>query len=107
MRKYVKYIYFIKFVEVVFEDLGDFLIVFYFDYGEDFEICKVCIDGGFIFVMIDGLRFFFEENIVFIKKVVEYVYECGVVVEVEFGKFVGIEDNVKVVEYEVVFIDFD
>ena len=32
----------------------DLPIVLHLDHGEDFEICKSCVDDGFTSVMIDG-----------------------------------------------------
>ncbi|WPX09396.1 class II fructose-1,6-bisphosphate aldolase [Anaerocellum danielii] len=106
-RKYAKHIYLIKLVEAALEDSGDLPIALHLDHGEDFEICKACIDGGFTSVMIDGSRLPFEENIALTKKVVEYAHERGVVVEAELGKLAGIEDNVKVAEHEAAFTDPD
>jgi len=64
------------------------------DHGEDFAICKACIDGGFSSVMIDGSSLPFEENIKMAKQVVEYAHAHGVVVEAELGTLAGVEDEV-------------
>jgi fructose-bisphosphate aldolase class II len=74
----------------------DLPIALHLDHGDDFEICKSCIDGGFSSVMIDGSKHSFEDNIVLTKKVVEYAHAHGVVVEGELGKLAGIEDAVHV-----------
>ena len=71
-------------------------ICLHLDHGEDFEICKQCIDGGFTSVMIDGSKHPFEDNVALTKKVVEYAHAHGVVVEAELGKLAGVEDNIKV-----------
>ena len=71
-------------------------IALHLDHGEDFEICKKCVDDGFTSVMIDGSKHPFEENIRLTKEVVEYAHSKGVVVEAELGKLAGIEDNIKV-----------
>ena len=76
----------------------DIPIALHLDHGEDFEICKACIDGGFTSVMIDGSKHSFEDNIALTKKVVEYAHERGVVVEGELGRLAGIEDDVNVSE---------
>lgn len=94
-RKYAKHIYLMKLVEAAVEDT-DIPIALHLDHGEDFEICKSCIDGGFTSVMIDGSKHNFEENIALTKRVVEYAHEKGVVVEGELGKLAGIEDDVNV-----------
>ena len=45
-RKYAKHIYLVKLVEAALEDTG-LPIALHLDHGDDFEICKSCIDGGF------------------------------------------------------------
>ncbi|MDN5301078.1 MAG: fructose-bisphosphate aldolase, class [Thermoanaerobacteraceae bacterium] len=105
-RKYAKPVYLRKLVEAAIEDTG-LPIVLHLDHGENFEICKACVDDGFTSVMIDGSKHPFEENIVITKQVVEYAHERGVVVEAELGKLAGIEDNVKVTEREATFTDPD
>ena len=90
-RKYAKHIYLTKLVEAALEDSG-LPIALHLDHGDDFEICKSCIDGGFSSVMIDGSKYSFEENIALTKKVVEYAHAHGVVVEAELGKLAGVED---------------
>ncbi|MFO7152841.1 MAG: class II fructose-1,6-bisphosphate aldolase [Bacillota bacterium] len=105
-RKYAKPVYLKKLVEAAAEDSG-LPIVLHLDHGEDFEICKACIDDGFTSVMIDGSRLPFEENVALTRKVVEYAHERGVVVEGELGKIAGVEDNVKVSERDAIFTDPD
>lgn len=94
-RKYAKHNYLVKLVEAALLEC-DLPISLHLDHGEDYEICKSCIDGGFTSVMIDGSKHSFEENIELTKKVVDYAHEHGVVVEGELGKLAGIEDNVNV-----------
>ena len=94
-RKYAKPAYLLKLVEAAIIDTG-LDIALHLDHGEDFEICKKCVDDGFTSVMIDGSKHPFEENIELTKKVVEYAHSKGVSVEAELGKLAGIEDNVKV-----------
>ncbi len=43
-------------------------IALHLDHGPDFETCKMCIDGGFYSVMIDGSKYDFEENVALTKK---------------------------------------
>lgn len=105
-RKYANPIYLRKLVEAAIEDTG-LDIVLHLDHGEDFEICKSCVDGGFSSVMIDGSRLPFEENITLTKKVVEYAHDKGVVVEAELGKLAGIEDAVKVNTKDATYTDPD
>ncbi|MDD3174259.1 MAG: class II fructose-1,6-bisphosphate aldolase [Herbinix sp.] len=94
-RKYAKHAYLVKLVEAALIDT-DLPIALHLDHGDDFEICKSCIDGGFSSVMIDGSKHSFEENIALTKKVVEYAHAHGCVVEGELGKLAGVEDDVKV-----------
>lgn len=84
-----------KLVEAAIEDT-DLPICLHLDHGEDFEICKACIDGGFTSVMIDGSKHPFKENIRLTKQVVDYAHSKGVVVEGELGKLAGIEDAINV-----------
>jgi len=94
-RKYANPIYLKKLVEAAVEDT-DLPIVLHLDHGEDFDICKQCIDDGFTSVMIDASHLPFAENIALTKKVVDYAHPRGVVVEAELGKLAGIEDNISV-----------
>ena len=43
-RKYAKPVYLRKLVEAAIEDTG-LPMALHLDHGEDFEICKACIDG--------------------------------------------------------------
>ncbi len=105
-RKYARPAYLRKLVEAAIEDTG-LDIVLHLDHGEDFEICKKCVDDGFTSVMIDGSKHSFEENIALTKQVVEYAHDHGVVVEAELGKLAGIEDNIKVDARSATFTDPD
>ncbi|MBF1154120.1 MAG: class II fructose-1,6-bisphosphate aldolase [[Eubacterium] sulci] len=103
-RKYAKPAYLLKLVEAAIEDTG-LDIALHLDHGEDFDICKKCIDDGFTSVMIDGSKHPFEENIALTKQVVEYAHAHGVVVEAELGKLAGVEDNIKVDARSATFTD--
>jgi len=105
-RKYAKHIYLTKLIEAAVEDSG-LSICLHLDHGEDFEICKSCIDGGFTSVMIDGSRFSFEENIALTKKVVDYAHAHDVTVEGELGRLAGVEDAVKVCAKDATYTDPD
>ena len=94
-RKYAKHAYLMKLVEAAVEDTG-LPMALHLDHGEDFEICKACIDGGFTSVMIDGSKHSFQDNIALTRKVVEYAHAHDVVVEGELGRLAGIEDDVNV-----------
>ena len=103
-RKYAKPVYLLKLVEAAIEDTG-LHICLHLDHGEDFDICKKCVDDGFTSVMIDGSKHPFEENIRITKEVVEYAHDHGVVVEAELGKLAGVEDAVKVEARNATFTD--
>ena len=105
-RKYANHIYLMKLVEAAVEDTS-LPICLHLDHGEDFEICKACVDGGFTSVMIDGSKHPFEENIEITRRVVEYAHERGVVVEAELGKLAGVEDAVKVAAKDATYTDPD
>lgn len=101
-RKYAKHVYLMKLVEAAILDT-DLPIALHLDHGEDFAICKACVDGGFSSVMIDGSKYSFEENIRITKEVVDYAHSKGVVVEGELGKLAGIEDDVNVSDADAQF----
>ena len=94
-RKYANHTYLMKLIEAAVIET-ELPIVVHLDHGEDFEICKSCIDGGFSSVMIDGSAHSFEENIRLTKQVVDYAHDRGVVVEGELGRLAGVEDDVNV-----------
>lgn len=94
-RKYAKPAYLIKLVEAAILDTDEDICL-HLDHGEDFDICKKCVDDGFTSVMVDGSKHPFEENIALTKQVVDYAHDHGVVVEAELGKLAGIEDSVNV-----------
>ncbi|HPX70392.1 MAG TPA: class II fructose-1,6-bisphosphate aldolase [Bacillota bacterium] len=101
-RKYARPAYLIKLVEAALLDSG-LDICLHLDHGEDFDICKKCVDDGFTSVMIDASRHELEENIRITKEVVEYAHDHGVVVEAELGKLAGIEDAVNVATADATF----
>lgn len=94
-RKYTGHIYMMKLIEAAEAETGVTLAI-HLDHGEDFEICKSCIDGGFTSVMIDGSKHSFEENVRITSEVVKYAHDRGVVVEGELGRLSGVEDDVNV-----------
>jgi len=105
-RKYAKHIYLMKLIEAALDDTG-LPICVHLDHGEDFAVCKSCIDGGFTSVMIDGSKYAFEDNIKVTKQVVEYAHDRGVVVEGELGRLAGIEDAVSVSSKDSSYTDPD
>ena len=105
-RKYARHTYLVHLIQAAMEDTG-LDIVLHLDHGDDFEICKACIDGGFTSVMIDGSKHPLEENIRLTKQVVDYAHPKGVVVEAELGKLAGIEDSISVSEKDAILTDPD
>lgn len=103
-RKYANSKYLIKLAEAALETTT-IPIALHLDHGEDFDICKACIDDGFSSVMIDASKYDFEENIRLTKEVVEYAHAKGVVVEAELGKLAGIEDAVSVESADAIYTD--
>ena len=103
-RKYAKPVYLTKLVEAALLDT-DLPIALHLDHGDDFEICKDCIDSGFTSVMIDGSKHPFEKNVELTARVVEYAHKHGVVVEGELGRLAGVEDDVNVSEKDALFTD--
>lgn len=101
-RKYANQAYLIKLVEAALNS-SDIPIALHLDHGEDFEICKACIDGGFSSVMIDGSKHPFDENIALVKKVVDYAHPRGISVEAELGRLAGVEDNISVTEKDAIY----
>ncbi len=96
-RKYAGQTYIIKLVEAALATT-DLPVVLHLDHGQNFEICKEVIDGGFSSVMIDGSHLPYEENIALTKRVVEYAHDRGVWVEAELGRLAGVEDDVQAAE---------
>jgi len=105
-RKYANPVYLRKLVEAAIEVTG-LDICLHLDHGDDFDICKACVDSGFSSVMIDGSKHPFKENIALTKRVVDYAHDHGVVVEAELGKLAGIEDAVSVADRDSTFTDPD
>lgn len=105
-RKYANQTYLLKMVEAANIE-SNLPICLHLDHGEDFEICKACIDGGFSSVMIDGSKYPLKENIALTKKVVEYAHDKGVTVEGELGRLSGIEDNINVSDEDSQFTNPD
>ncbi|NKQ39595.1 MAG: class II fructose-1,6-bisphosphate aldolase [Methanosarcinales archaeon] len=82
-------------------------ISLHLDHGTDFKVILQCIRHGFSSVMIDGSHLPFDENVALTKKVVGVAHPCGVSVEAELGRLVGIEDQISVEEKDAVFTNPD
>jgi len=94
-RRYAGQGYIIKLMEAALAE-NDLPVCLHLDHGQNFEICKEVIDGGFTSVMIDGSHLSFEDNIALTKQVVAYAHDRGVWVEAELGQLAGVEDDVDV-----------
>ena len=103
--KYARMAYLRKMLEAALEEHPNLQVALHLDHGPDFETCKMCVDGGFTSVMIDGSKYSFEENIALTKQVVDYAHVKGVVVEAELGKLAGVEDEVNVEAKDAMYTD--
>jgi fructose-bisphosphate aldolase class II len=108
-RKYARHEYLIHLIQASMEMAEasgvSIPVVLHLDHGDDFDICKKCIDGGFSSVMIDASKYPLAENIRITKEVVEYAHARGVTVEAELGKLAGVEDDVKVDAKDATYTD--
>ncbi len=97
-RKYAGQNYIISLIKTALED-ADLPVVVHLDHGQNFDICKQCIDGGFTSVMYDGSHHSFEDNVKETKEVVAYAHAKGVWVEAELGRLAGVEEDVSSAEH--------
>jgi fructose-bisphosphate aldolase class II len=100
----------IEYLEVIAKTAAastDVPVTLHLDHGTDFNVILQCIRHGFTSVMIDGSKLPFEENVALTKKVVDVAHPCGLSVEAELGRLVGVEDQISVSEKEAVFTDPD
>lgn len=108
-RKYARHEYLIHLIQASMEMCEasgvSIPVVLHLDHGDDFDICKKCIDGGFTSVMIDASKYPLAENIRITKEVVAYAHARGVTVEAELGKLAGVEDDVKVDSKDATYTD--
>jgi len=105
-RKYARQEYLMKLVEAALQT-ADLPIAVHLDHGDDFKLCKDCIDGGFTSVMIDGSKHPLDENIRITREVVDYAHPKGIPVEAELGKLAGVEDAVKVAARDATYTNPD
>lgn len=103
-KKYIRNNYLIKMIEAALQE-STIPLVLHLDHGENFELCKECIDCGFSSVMIDASKYDFEKNIEITKQVVDYAHNVGVSVEAELGQLSGIEDDISVENHEIIYTD--
>lgn len=103
-RKYARHEYLMHLVKAAIETT-DIPIALHLDHGDDFAICKACIDGGFTSVMIDASKYPFPENIRLTKEVVDYAHSKGIPVESELGRLAGVEDAVNIDAKDAIYTD--
>lgn len=80
-------------------------VALHLDHGTSYESCVKAIRAGFTSVMIDASHHPFDENLHETKRVVEVAHACGVGVEAELGRLMGIEDNISVAEKDAVLVN--
>ncbi len=80
-------------------------VALHLDHGTTYESCVKAIRAGFTSVMIDASHHKFEENLHETQRVVEMAHACGVSVEAELGRLMGIEDNISVDEKDAVLVN--
>ncbi len=80
-------------------------VALHLDHGTSYESCIKAIRAGFTSVMIDASHHHFEENLKETKRVVEVAHACGVGVEAELGRLMGIEDNISVDEKDAALVN--
>jgi fructose-bisphosphate aldolase class II len=71
-------------------------VALHLDHGASFDDAKMCVEGGFTSVMIDGSHLSFEGNIELTRQVADFAHKHNVTVEAELGRLGGIEDDIKV-----------
>jgi len=102
--KYAGMDYLVSMVRVAAQSV-DIPMSLHLDHGPDFEWAMKCIRGGFTSVMIDGSKYPYDQNVALTRRVVESAHACGVPVEAELGRLVGVEDEISVTEREAFFTD--
>lgn len=80
-------------------------VALHLDHGTSYESCAKAVRAGFTSVMIDASHHPFAENLHETKRVVEMAHACGVSVEAELGRLMGIEDNISVNEKDAVLVN--
>lgn len=80
-------------------------VALHLDHGTTYESCVKAIRAGFTSVMIDASHHPYEENLRETQRVVEVAHSCGVGVEAELGRLMGIEDNISVSEKDAVLVN--
>jgi len=71
-------------------------LALHLDHHESYDDIAYKINSGIRSVMIDGSHAMFEENMMIVKRVVNYAHRFDVSVEAELGRLGGIEDDLVV-----------
>jgi len=71
-------------------------LALHLDHHESYDDIAYKINSGIRSVMIDGSHAAFEENMMIVKRVVNYAHRFDVSVEAELGRLGGIEDDLVV-----------
>ena len=106
-RKYANPIFLKKLAEAAAEAYPEIPFALHLDHGDDFAICRECIENGFSSVMIDASSKEIDENISLTKEVVDFAHERDITVEAELGRLAGVEDDVAVSDRDAKFTDPD
>lgn len=80
-------------------------VIFHLDHGDSYDLAVLAVRQQYESLMIDGSRLPFEENVAVTRRVAELGHAAGAAVEGELGRLVGIEDDVKVADYEEALTD--
>lgn len=80
-------------------------ICLHLDHGPGFEQVMECLRYGFTSVMFDGSHLPYEENVRLTAKAVEAAHAVGVSVEGELGKIGGVEEDIRVEDWDMVLTD--
>ncbi len=80
-------------------------VVIHLDHGKDLKVIEQAIQSGYTSVMIDASALSYAENIKKVKQVVAWAKKKDVSVEAELGALAGIEDKVKVADFDAVLTD--
>ena len=72
----------------------DIPVCLHLDHATSIDLIKICIDAGFMSVMIDASKKAYEENIREAALVVRYAGKTGCSVEAELGRVGGKEEDV-------------
>ncbi len=82
-------------------------VALHLDHGDTLQRVSLCLETGYSSIMIDGSRLPYEQNVALVQEAVYRAHACGVAVEAELGRIGGVEDDVRVEDYEKMLTDPD